>query len=176
MEQWRKDAYTKIDQLYKQKCHELDNLFTNKLDEQKKNISEIRSKAADLIREQEVTKEDIASTKSMVHHIQNELNKVEQTTPRIYACSLTVDEKLVQLRELPEYQFNPTSLSTVFKSIKYLSDSWIVLAERDQSLLIHQKPHLCFVNKDLKISKKLLRPSSAIEDICWSIILNQFTY
>ena len=168
LEQWRLDVHTKIDQTYEEKCRELDNFFTNRLNEQEKNIAEIRSKVAHLIREQEVIKEDIELTQSMISNIKKELNKIERTVLRIHVRPLMENATMIQLQEVPE------NLSTTLKSIEYPPGSSGALAESDQSLLIHQKPNLCFINRDLEITKKLLWSYDDIRDICWSSALNQF--
>ncbi|CAF3819900.1 unnamed protein product, partial [Adineta steineri] len=59
LEQWRLDCHEKINQFFEQRCLELDRLVTVKLDTQREKTIEVQSKIAELLREQDVTRNDI---------------------------------------------------------------------------------------------------------------------
>ena len=50
-----------------------------KLRNNKKKLFEIKSKVAELIREQETTRQDIDLLTSTIHHLKEQMDKIEQT-------------------------------------------------------------------------------------------------
>ena len=59
LEQWRLESHKKIDQFYEQKCQELDQLISEKINEQQEKLLKTQAKIDELIREQQVTRQDI---------------------------------------------------------------------------------------------------------------------
>jgi replication fork clamp-binding protein CrfC len=59
LNQWRINCHKKIDEFYEEKCKELDRYVNESVNEQRKAVSNLRSKMSELIEKQETTKHDI---------------------------------------------------------------------------------------------------------------------
>src|SRR5689334_14758671 len=78
LEQWRVESHKNIDQFFEQKYRELDQLIDEKLNEQQEKLLRIQSKIHELIREQEVTRQDIYELTSIIDHLEKEINNMEE--------------------------------------------------------------------------------------------------
>jgi hypothetical protein len=174
LEKWRVDCYKNIDHFVEKKYQELDRLIAEKLDQQQEEITHIRSKLAELIRDQEATHEDIDTLTSTIRRLEKEMNKIEETCFSVDTRPLLIDNTVVHVKEINAQEFNSAALSSIYKTIQYQTGSYRVLASNDRLLLIHQKPNLCFLNSELTIVKQVLWPYDVINDMCWSSTLNSF--
>jgi hypothetical protein len=174
LEQWCRDCHKKIDHFFEQKCQELDRLVAEKLDKQRENITQIRSKVAELIRDQEATRQDIDTLTSTIRHLEKEMNKIEQAHCRIDTYPLLIDDTIVQFNKIYEHEFDLSTLSSVHRTIAYPARSSRALSSNDRLLLIHQAPNLCFLNVELTIIKQVLWPHGIIDNMCWTSTLAQF--
>ena len=69
LEQWRNDCHKQIDDLFEQKCKEINRRLTRKVKKQKEEIDQIRSTVTALIREEEVSRQDIDSLTSTIRDL-----------------------------------------------------------------------------------------------------------
>ena len=102
------------------------------------------------------------------------MNKIEQARFPVNTRPLLIDDSIVQFKEIFEHEFDPSTFSSIYKTITYPTGSWRSLASNGRLLLIHQEPNLCFVNAELTIVKQVLWPHERIKDICWSSTLDRF--
>ena len=174
LEQWRQECYKKIDHFVAEKRQELDHFVAQKLDKQKEEVIRMRSMLDKLIRDEEVTRQDIETLTSTIRQIENEIHKIEQSCFSIDIRPLLINESIVQIKEICAQQFDPSTLSLVYKTITSPPGSWFSLTSNGRLLLIHQEPNLCFVNAELTIIKQVLWPHDVISDICWSSTLDRF--
>ncbi len=174
LEQWRKDSYKKIDYYFEQKCQELDRLVLDKLNKQREDTTQIRAKAAELIRDQEATRQDIDTLTSTIRRLKKEMNEIEQERFRVNACPLLIDDCTVQFQKVCEYPFDLSNLSPAYKTIKYPNNSCYSLVNNDRLLLTHQAPNLCFLDTELRVVKQILWSYDMIGKICWSSTLAKF--
>ena len=174
LEQWRDNSHKKIDRFYKQKSQEFDDLVTNKLDKPRKTITEIRSKVADLIRDQEATRKDINTLTSTINDVKDSMDKANRTCFEVEIHPLLINDSTVQFKEKCGQEFNPSCLDTVSKRIACPKGSYRALAANDRYLLIHQNPHLSFVDVKLTVVKQVVWPHYLIEDMTWSSMLDRF--
>jgi hypothetical protein len=172
LEQWRDDSHQKIDRLFQQKSKELDRLVDENFKKQQQEIVRIQKKIADLIREEETTREDIDSLTSAIHHLKMKMDKIVSTCFDINTRPLMIDDSLIDFKELDELDIS--SLSPVCKTISRLEESSRPFASNDRFLLIHQMPNLCLVDPEMNIIKDTLWSHGRINDMCWSSTLNRF--
>jgi hypothetical protein len=174
LEQWRRDCYEKINRFFEQKCQELDRLVVDKLDKQRENILQIQMKVAKLVREQEVTRQDIDLLTADIRQLENEINETEQASLKISTRPIVVDDSLVQIKLTNVHQLDLSTLPPVYRTLKNTGGSYAALASNDRLLLIHRKPNLRFVDTELTIVKQVLWSYGQIYDMCWSSSLNRF--
>jgi len=174
LEEWRLDCHQKIDCFFEQKCQELDRLIAAKIDEEREKILHIKTKLVKLTREQEATRQDIDTLTSSIRNLGKAMNKIEQERFQVNIRPLSVDDTIIQFKEIYVHEFDPSTLSSVYKTIVYPKGSYRALATNNQSLLIHQVPNLCLVDTELTIVKQVLWLYEPIRDICWSTILDRF--
>ncbi len=174
LEEWHLDCHQKIDYFFKKKCQELDRLVAVKTGGERKKIQHIKNKLVKLTRDQEATQQDIDILTSTIGGLQNEMNKMEQAHFRIDTRPLIIDDTSVQINEIYEHDFDPSALSSVYKTVIPPKGSWQALASNDRYLLMHQQPHLCFLDTELTIVRQFLWPYKGIDDMCWSSTLDRF--
>lgn len=174
LQQWRLDCYKNIDQLFEQKCQELHRRLTEKIEKQREDIDRMLSKVTEFIHQQEATQKDIDLLTETIHYLQVDMKNLEQNCFEIHISPLIIDENLIRIEEINDYEFDPFTFSPVQKTINYVSESWYSLASSDQFLLIHQSPNLCLLNRQLSIVRQTLWPHHVIWNMCWSSALNQF--
>ena len=174
LEQWRDDYYKKIDDIFKQKCDELERLTAQKINKQKEELSPIRSKLSKHIKDEDATRETIDSMMSTVHNLEQKMNKIENISFNIKIQPLVLDNSLIEIEELDEHQINISTLAPAFRKINHSDKSYFPLASNDHFLLVHQLPNLCLINKDLNVIERRVWENGKIQSMCWSATLDQF--
>jgi hypothetical protein len=174
LEQWRKDCHEKIDNFFEKKCQELDRLAASQLNTQHDRFLHVQSKMTKLIREQEVTRHDIDILTSDICQLEKEMKEIEKTTFQINTCSLVIDDSFIQVKKTDEHEFDLSSVAHVYTTLHSPPGSYATLASNNQVLLIHQKPNLCLVNREMNVEKQILWPYKQIFDMCWSASLGEF--
>jgi len=174
LEQWRTDAHRQIDQYYENKYHELNHLIQDKINEQQDKFVQTQAKINELIREQQVTRQDIVQLTSTIECLENQINNFEKYFIDLQIQPLNLESNLIQIRGINEDEYNLSQLSSVYQIINLPDESYAAMATNDQYLLIHQQPHLCLVNQDLTIYKSVSWKHGDIHDMCWSSTLNRF--
>jgi hypothetical protein len=174
LEQWRLDCHKKIDSFFEHKCSQLTQCANKKINKQREDIKQMRTKLTRLINEQEVTRENIDSLKYNIIDMEKEMYKTEQTSFQIQIHSGDVNDNLIQIEEINPYQFDLSSLPDISKTIHCSKENWAALATNDKYLLMYQKPNLCLVDQDCTIIKKGLWAFGEIWDMFWSSTLERF--
>jgi hypothetical protein len=174
LEQWRIDCHKTIDSFFEEKCRELDRCIAKRMEKQREEVSRMRTKMSELIREQEATHKDIDSLTVTVRDLEREINKIEQISFQVEIKSLVLDDSLIHIENSDINRFDLTSLSSVYKTINYPRENWAPLTCNNRYLLIHQEPNLCLVDQDLNIVKQNSWIYGTIYDMCWSSTLNRF--
>jgi hypothetical protein len=174
LEQWRTECHQKIDRLFQQKSKELNQLVDEKVKKQQQELVRIQSKVAELICEQETTRQDIDSLTSTIHHLQEQMNKIEDTCFNIDTHPLVIDDSYIHVREINELDLS--ILSPACKTINRPTGSRVVINSNDRFLLMHQKPNLCLVDPEMNIVKEVLWNHDALWDMCWSSTIKRFIF
>ncbi|CAF0822885.1 unnamed protein product [Adineta steineri] len=174
LEQWRKDCHEKIDQIFEKKCQELDYLFTEEMEQQNKKVLQIKSKIDKLIREQEATKQDIDLLTSEIHQLDEEITKLNITNFQINTYPLVIEDSFIQINKIDEYKIDLSNVAHVHRTLKIRDGSYTTLADNNQFLLVHQKPNLCLIDREMNVVKQVLWSFKSILDMCWSSTLDQF--
>jgi hypothetical protein len=172
LERWRDDCYQKINRVFKQKSKELDQLIDQKVKKQQQEIVPIQSKVAELIREQETTRQDIDSLTSIIHHLKEQMNKIENTCFDINTRPLVIDDSFIDFKELNKLDLS--ILSPACKTINYPVGSIVVINSNGRFVLMHKKPNLCLVDQEMNIVKEVPWTHDNIYDMCWSSTINRF--
>lgn len=174
LEQWRAESHRKVDEYFEQKSHQLNEIITEKLHEQREKIHGIQLKISHLLHEQQVTQEDIHHLTSIVDHLDKEMNTIKENFIDIRTQPLTLDNQMINIRAMNEEDYDLTMLSPVYKLINLPDGSFGAMASNDRCLLIHQAPDLCLIGPDLMIFKRIAWRYGMIHDMCWSTILDRF--
>ncbi|CAF4266725.1 unnamed protein product, partial [Adineta steineri] len=156
------------------RCLELDRLVTVKLDTQREKTIEVQSKIAELLREQDVTRNDIDTLTSHIHHLKRELDTIEQIHSRIDTYSIVIPNHLIQIEGLTERKVDLSHLSPVYKTINRSGGNCKVIAINGDFLLMQKGNNLCLIDREMIIIKKSPYFHDSIFDMCWSSILANF--
>ncbi|CAF1107102.1 unnamed protein product [Rotaria sp. Silwood1] len=174
LEQWRQDCYKRIDHFFEQKCQELDQLINETVGQQREELHQIQLKITELINAQETTREDIDLLTSAIDEIEKNMNNIEETCLMINTHPLLIDDNLVFIEKTTKHELDLSTLSPVYRKIRYSNGSYIILTGNDRYLLIHQYPDLCLFDQELDIVKQTLWSNGEIRDSCWSSTLDRF--
>ncbi|CAF2969709.1 unnamed protein product [Rotaria sp. Silwood2] len=174
LNQWRMNCHKKIDLYYEQKCQELDRYVTEKLDEQRKEIANLRSTMIELIDKQETTKNDINSLTLAIYTLEQKMNEIEQIHIQVDMHSLVIDDNLIQIGKSTMHQFDLLNLPPVCGVINRSHMSYNSLAGNDRFLLTCIDSNLCLIDNALSVVKQNKWDYGDIEDMCWSEVLRHF--
>jgi hypothetical protein len=174
LEQWRLESHQKIEQFFEQKCQELNQLIVEKINEEQEEINKIQSNMNELIRDQQVTREDIYQLTSTIDRLEREITNLEENFIEIHTSPLILENNLINIRGINEEEYDLSMLSSAYKIINLPEGSYGAMASNDRYLLIHQAPNICLVGRDLTIFKRIRWNYGLIYDICWSTTLDRF--
>ena len=174
LEQWRDQSLRLIHRLYEEKCEELDRRCRMKLDEQRTQLNQIRSKINELIRQQQTNQEQANSMVAIVPNIQREIKTIEDTHFQLDIRPFNIDQQLIFIEEFEPNECYLSNLSTPFQTIDCEGEWGPGLASDQQFLLIDRHPNLCLVNQQLQIIKQSPWKFDFIRDMCWSSALTSF--
>ena len=167
LDQWRENSCKIINRLYEEKCQELDRRSLQKLDEQRIQLNQIRSKIVELIRQQETHQDQIKN-------IQHQIKTIEDTYFQIDIRPLIIDQNSIFIEEFQPNECYFSNILTPYQKIDCTGEWGPVLATNNHYLLIDQHPNLCLVNQQLQIIKQSPWKFDFIRDMCWSSTLNCF--
>ncbi|CAF4327922.1 unnamed protein product, partial [Rotaria sp. Silwood2] len=174
LEQWRQDCYKAIDCLFEQKCQELHQLVNEKIGQQRKEVNQVQLKITKLFNAQEANRQDIELLISTIRQLETKMNKLEETCCTINTRPLIIDDALISIKNMTEYELDLSTLSPISRTIACPKNSIGLLTGNDQYLLKHQKPNLCLFDREMNVVKQTLWPYDAINDMCWSSALDRF--
>jgi hypothetical protein len=174
LEQWRVECHQKIDRFFKEKCHELDQRLSEKLDKQREEICQIQSKVATLIQEEDVTHRNLDLILTKIRDLEQEMDLIEQTPFNVQSRSLKIDERWVTIEESYKHQLDLSSLPPVYTTIDIPGGIGPEASSNNHFLLVYQKPNLCLMDRTLTIVKKDVWEYGRITDICWSKVTDRF--
>lgn len=174
LEELRIDAHKLIDNFFEQKCQELNNLITPKINEQQEKMLQLKMKLAKLIHEQEATQQDIDTSTSTIRQLDKNMNKIAQTRIQVNTHPLRINDNMVQFEEIIQHQFDSLALSSIYTTIIFSQESSSALTSNGRLLLVNGKTKFSLLNTDLKIVKQIVWPNSLIYDMCWSSKLYRF--
>jgi hypothetical protein len=174
LEKWRVESHQNIEQYFEQKCQNLNQIIMEKIHEQQEKIAHIQFRIDELVREQQVTRQDIYELTTTIDHLEKEMNNMEEKFLEIHIQSLKLDNNLINIRGINEEEYDLSVLSSAYKIINLPEGSYGAMASNDQYLLIHQIPNLCLIGQDLIIFKRISWRNGIIYDMCWSIMLDRF--
>ncbi|CAF3657188.1 unnamed protein product [Rotaria socialis] len=157
LEKWRDKCHEKIDCFFEEKCQEHNRLVNQKVDEQRKEIRRIQSKINEIINIQEITRQDIDSLASTIRQLEKNMSNIEQACFKVQSHPLAIDDNIIIIKELTEHEIDLSTLSPAYKQMP-----------------LHQKPNLCFYDRELNIAKQILWKYGNIWDVCWSSTLERF--
>jgi hypothetical protein len=174
LDQWRDDSFKLITRLYEQKCQELEQRCLQKLDEQRTQLNQIRSKMTEVIRQQETNEGQLDSTTSILREIQHEIKGIESSHFQLDIHPFITDENFIFIEESESIECDLSDLSKPYRTIDCSGEWGPVLVNNNRFLLIDRHPNLYLVNQQLQIIKQSSWKFDFIRDMCWSTTLNCF--
>jgi hypothetical protein len=174
LERWRINCHKIIDDIFEEKCHEIDQRANEKIEKQRDGISKMRSLVAELLRKQETTMKDIDLLKVNIHTVIEKLNNMEQTCIGVVVRPLVINDNLIRIEELYAPQLDLSILLPPYKTTSHVGGSSVTIASNDQFFLIHQQPNLCLMDRELTVVKMSEWNHGLIRDMCWSWTLARF--
>jgi hypothetical protein len=174
LERWRMDCHKKIDDLFEQKCQEINTRLAEKMKKQKEEIDRIQSKIVSLIHEEEVSREDLDLLTSTIRDLDRELNKIQHTNFNIEIRPVVIDGCLTLIEESDINPLDISKLPPVYKTISCIGKNYPPLESNGQFLSMYRDPDLCLINRELTIVRQATWPFEFIRSMCWSSSLHQF--
>jgi hypothetical protein len=83
-----------------------------------------------------------------------------------------IDDSFIHVKEISGLDLS--TFPCVYKTINRPAGSSILMSSNDRSLLMHRKPNLCLVDREMNIVKEVPWTHDKIYDICWSSKINRF--
>ena len=171
LDTWRNDAYRTIDRFYETQRRHFEQFFQENREKQRKEIDRLRLKITELIHDQNSSQDDIYLIKETIQFIEKELHDLQHLQCNIR--SLVIDENIATLRsEKINQELLP--LSRPYKTMDIIDDSYCWMATNEKSLLIHHKPDLYLLDRQLSIIGQTPWIHGRIYVMCWSSTLNRF--
>ncbi|CAF1208701.1 unnamed protein product [Adineta steineri] len=176
LDQWRHESHQTIDLYYEKKCQELDNktIQHEKLNQNRQVIEWIKSKIAQLIREQNTTQQQIDSLKAATNAVQRELQQTSEENFHLNIPPLILDENFIQLDKTRLTFDLYSTVKSNFLTKDLSTENCIVMTNNSTYLLIGQQLHLCLYDHNLNLIKQIPWTYGSIWDMCMSTILSKF--
>ena len=174
LEEWRIDCYKKIDQFVEEKYYQLSEYMQKRINKQRRDIDQVRSKLTELINEKEATRQHLDFLKNKINGLEKEINKLEQTSFHIQLQTFIANDDLIRIKESNPYQLDISCLSEAYKVIDCSKKNWAALATNENVLLMHQQENLCLVDHEFTMIRKALWSFGEVWDMFWSSILKRF--
>jgi hypothetical protein len=174
LEEWRMDCHKKIDDFFEQKYQDINQRVSEKVEKQREEIDQIQSKIGVLLREEEVSRQDIDLLTWTIQKLDREVNKFEHTNFNIELQPVVIDDSLIDIEESNINGFDLSKMSPVCKTIAYTNKSCVSLASNDRFLLIHQLPDLCLIDRNFEIVRQTPWNYGEIRSMCWLSSFNRF--
>ena len=174
LEQWRDRSHQQIDRLFEQKCEELNRIMNTKIQKQREEVTHLQSKIAEIIREQETTRQQIDSLTTTMHDLKEQMNELENTSLRVTTQRLIIDGAMISIESTAEHELDLSNLPTPCTTIQRPGGSKSSICANDNYLLIHRKPNLSFVDFEMNVVKEMLWNYEDIGDMCWCSTLDRF--
>ncbi|CAF1020312.1 unnamed protein product [Adineta steineri] len=171
LEKWRTDAYRTIDRFYETQRRHFEQFIHENRDKQRKEIDYLRLKITNLIHEQNITQEDIIQIKNTIHIIENDLNDLQHLQCNIRP--LIIDENLTTFQSNKITQ-DILPLSRPYRTLNISDDSYCWMTTNDKYLLVHHKPDLYLLDRQLTIIERIPWIHGRIYSMCWSSTINRF--
>ncbi|CAF1452481.1 unnamed protein product [Rotaria magnacalcarata] len=102
------------------------------------------------------------------------MSNIEQPCFKIHSHPLAIGDNIIIIKELIEHGVDLSTLSPTYRQVPRLEGSFQLFSSNSRYLLVHQKPNLCFYDRELNIAKQILWKYGNIWDICWSSTLERF--
>jgi hypothetical protein len=173
LNQWRIDCHKKIDEFYEEKCKELDRYVNESVNQQRKAITNLRSKMSELIEKQETTKHDIDFLTSGIRTLDQQMNEIGKFQVQIDIRPLMIDSHLVHIRRSEIREFDLSNLPVPHQTIGRIRCDNVVTSN-DRFLLVHINENICLIDENLSIVKMSKWNKGSIADMCWSPTLARF--
>jgi len=174
LEQWRDRSHQQIDRLFEQKCEELEGIMNTKIQKQREEVTHLQSKIAEIIRNQETTRQQIDSLTATMRDLKEQINELDKTSFRVTTQRLIIDGAMISIESTIEHELDLSNLSSLFKTINRPGGSQRAICANDKYLLIHQEPNLCLVDREMNVVKETLWSYDGIYDMCWCSTLDRF--
>ena len=174
LQQWRLDGYKNIDQYCEQKYREIEQYLLKIINHKRESIEHIRTNMLDIVKDRRMTLEVIDSLSLNLHAIVDTLTNIDQRHLSIQTTPLVVDRGCIQIDEISAEGFELGSITPVYGTIEYTRPGVHPIASNEQFLIMHREPHLCLVDRNLKVVKQNAWKHEPIVDMCWSTALTKF--
>jgi hypothetical protein len=171
LDQWRADSYRTIDRFYETQRRHFEQFIQENRDKQRKEIDHLRLKINDLIREQNATQEDIYFLKDSIQLIEKDFNDLQHLQCNIRP--LIIDENVATL-QADKITRNILPLSRPYRTMNIIDDSYCWMASNEKYLLVHHRPDLYLLDRQLSIIEKTPWTHGRIYVMSWSSTLNRF--
>ena len=174
LEQWRDRSHQQIDRLFEQKCEELNRIMNTKIQKQREEVTHLQSKIAEIIRNQETTRQQIDSLTAAMCDLKKQITELDKTSLRVTTQRLIIDGAMISIESTAEHELDLSNLPTPCTTIQRPAESKLVICASDNYLLIHQKPNLCLIDVETSIVEEATWDHESIWDICWCSTLDRF--
>ena len=174
LDRWRHMSYQLIDQLYDETCRELHQRSLVKLDEQRRELNQLRIQVIALAPSETSNEKTIDTIESALNHVRQGIKAMEKHRFHLYVRPLKLDTSFITIEES---MVNASHLSLVDLPTRLIqcSGQWgPALAKNQRFLLIDRYPNLCLVNRQLKVVNESPCPFDFIRDMSWSSALRAF--
>jgi hypothetical protein len=175
LEQWKIDAYTKIEKYCEEKRCKLNQYINIKVSEQTEAMNNLRKKISGLVEQRDATIDDFNSISSIIQSLRREITQLEYKSIDLDINQFEIDERSIQIvDESIKQDFNLATLMPPLHSINRSADSPKPLASNGRVLLMHHDNHLCLLDHNMTMTKYTPWYSGWIWDTCWSSTLSRF--
>lgn len=171
LDKWRADAYRTIDRFYDKQRRDFQEFIQENQEKQRKELDYLRLKINELTHEQNATEDDIHLIKNTIKLIEKNLNDLPHLQCNIRP--LVIDENIASLRSGSTTK-EILPLARPYRTMNIIDDSYCWMATNDNYLLVHHKPNLYLLDRQLSVIEKTPWLHDRIYIMCWSSTLNRF--
>ena len=170
LDRWCHEAHQTIDRYYQQKCEELERETIG--NEHRRVIECLQLKVAQMIREQNITTEQINSLQAATNAVRRELKQTVHEDDQYEIPPLKLDDEHFQPRKI---SWNLLStIESVIRRKNFTKNNCIVIATDGKYFLMGEESNLCLLDDHLAIIKQISWTYGSIWDMCMSNTWKKF--
>lgn len=174
LDKWRNDCYEQINRVYEEKCEELLQDWSQRVNKPRKHIDVMESKLNEIVRKKKPTHEEIQQVTETIRYIDLQIKDIDQKGIQMAMPSFVIDKNSKPSKESNIEEVGGFQLESSYKSVDCSTRSGAAIAANAKTILVNEYEYLNLFDQELILVQQIPWKNGQIYDMIWSTQLNNF--